>query len=182
MSFSSNLGVFLDAKSHIAEGSFIRSIFRLSRPVSGTIEEDSNFCRLGMSKKYRLMIVEDDEDVRELIEGALSSYGPLDLEIYSFDYAEKAVVSLSARKYDLIITDFKLPGMDGFEFIQKCGELSGDKSIPVLFVSGYFNDLDAAKNASKFDNVMFVSKPFEVDKLVSKVALFLLSKDGDSNG
>lgn len=131
-----------------------------------------------MSNIYQLLVIEDDEDVRELLENCLSEYTLFNLKIHSFANAEDAFASCSNTKYDLVITDYKLPGVSGMEFIKQFRNLmSGEKSIPILFVSGYFSKLEACKNAEHFDDVMFLEKPFDVDKLFSRVAVLLMANE-----
>ena len=127
-----------------------------------------------MDNIYQILVIEDDEDIRELLLNSLSDYTLFDLVVYAFANAEEGLASCSNTNYDLIITDYKLPGMDGAEFIKEFRKLSNNRSVPIIFLSGYFKDLDTSKRAFPFDDVMFLEKPFDVDKLFSRVAVLLL--------
>lgn len=126
-----------------------------------------------MGKVYQLLVIEDDEDVRDLLRSSLSEYTLLDLEIHAFANAEDGFSSCANNAYDLVITDFKLPGMNGMEFIKEFRKIS-NRPVPIIFLSGYFKDLDVSRNAKHFDDVMFLEKPFDVEKLFTRVAVLLL--------
>lgn len=134
---------------------------------------------------FDVLVIEDDDDVRELLENTLSSYKPLKLKIDSFPGAEDAFASCVLTHYDLVVTDFKLPGMDGQDFIKKFRSEDGNSDTPILFLSGFFQDLDSSAETSVYENVIFLEKPFDPIKFQKKVE-FLLKKSailasGDTN-
>ncbi|MFK7824086.1 MAG: response regulator [Oligoflexales bacterium] len=126
-----------------------------------------------MNKTYQLLIIEDDEASRRLLERSLSAYKALNLKVHSFVNAENGIASCKNYDYDLIITDYKLPGMDGFEFIKEFRKLVGDDSIPIIFLSGFFKELKMENNKHHFENVMFLDKPFDMEKLFSRISILL---------
>ena len=64
----------------------------------------------------RLLLVDDDEWIRD----SLSIYFETeDYRISAHDTAEKALVELERRKFDVVITDYRLPGMDDIVFLEK---------------------------------------------------------------
>lgn len=77
----------------------------------------------------RVLLVEDDEDIREAMTAMLESFG---LEVIGTGAAEEAVKHLSAP-FDLLVTDFQLPGMDGVELLNECR--SRHLHVPVILLS-----------------------------------------------
>ena len=129
-----------------------------------------------MKYVYKIMIIDDDQEILELLESALLKHVSLNLKINKYDSAEDGFSSCSKYKYDLIITDYKMPGMDGFSFIKTFRAFMGDVSTPIIFLSGFFRQLEAVSRASEFYNVIFYDKPFEGKKIANKVFLLLLGK------
>ena len=123
----------------------------------------------------KIMIIEDEKDITNIIETGLQEKLSRPFEIFSFDNAEDAFTSFHKVKYDLIITDFHLPGMDGFSFINRIREF--DKKIPIIFDSGFFTELELAKHAESFDNVTFLDKPFSIKKLTNVVKIILYAEN-----
>ena len=125
--------------------------------------------------KHKIMIIEDEKDLANIIELGLQRKLPMPFDLLKFDNAEAAFASFNESKYDLIITDFHLPGMDGFDFINKIREF--DKKIPIIFDSGFFTELEIANHADSFENVIFIDKPFSITKLANEVKLILCMAD-----
>ena len=126
-----------------------------------------------LMKKYKLMIIEDEEGVRDLIETTIKDALNFPVELTMFDNGEDALAESLKNKYDLVITDFKLPGLNGLEYIDELRKSPENKSIPIIFISGFFTDLAVTPNAGNSDSVVFMDKPFNVEKLARKVKLML---------
>ncbi|NRA46712.1 MAG: response regulator [Oligoflexales bacterium] len=126
--------------------------------------------------KYHVAIIEDDEDVSDLIEDYLESELKIPMSFDKYDDASHALSQLFDKDYDLIITDFKMPGMSGFELIKKLRMISKYNSTPVVFISGAFNSLEVASTDEAFEKVFFISKPFEAGRLAKQIKLVLLAK------
>ena len=82
-------------------------------------------------KKKRILIVDDEEMIRTLLFRALKSFG-YD-EIVTVENGIKAIKQLSENYFDLIITDFMMPEMDGLELIQKIRMMN--LSIPIIVIT-----------------------------------------------
>ncbi len=79
----------------------------------------------------RILVVDDQKEIRDLISKLLVSSG------YAVDIAEDGEVALGQvkrKKYDLIIVDFEMPGMDGITLLENLK--TGHPSLPVLMISG----------------------------------------------
>ncbi len=120
-----------------------------------------------MSKK--ILIIDDDYLVLKTIDKYLKSYG------YSIETAQSGVQAIEKIKkeiFDLIISDIRMPGMDGVETLKKISEFTlgrTKKRIPVIVITGYVGKDDIYKNAEELGVVECIYKPFEADEFIETV-------------
>jgi DNA-binding NtrC family response regulator len=106
-----------------------------------------------------LLIVEDEAKMRRLLELNLAEDG---YTIHTAADAEAGLNTLRQEKIDLIVTDFKLPGMNGLEFLQAVKRI--DATIPVVLMTA-FGTVETAVEAMKAGASDFVLKPFSMEEL-----------------
>jgi CheY-like chemotaxis protein len=112
----------------------------------------------------RILVVDDDESLRELLRLHLSSAG------YEVEVAEDAIGAgyrVLRNPPDLIITDVEMPHMDGFEFV---AALKADQSlryVPVIFLTAVE---DGDTRGKELGAVGYVTKPVRADRLLALVA------------
>jgi two-component system nitrogen regulation response regulator NtrX len=113
-----------------------------------------------------ILIVDDEEDIRELVAGVLSDDG---YETRTAATADEALKAYDERRPSLILLDVWLRGssMDGLELLKLLK--SRDPNIPVIVFSGHGN-IDTAVAAISQGAVDFIEKPFEAEKLLHLVA------------
>ncbi|MFB3776160.1 MAG: sigma-54-dependent transcriptional regulator [Bryobacteraceae bacterium] len=112
--------------------------------------------------KSRILVVEDEEKLRRVIELHLASSG------YEVDKAGSAEEALRlADRADLILTDLRLPGMDGIELLSVVQRQ--DSRTPVVVMTA-FGSVERAVEAMKAGAVDFLMKPFSLDHLVTVIA------------
>lgn len=85
-----------------------------------------------MEKKRRILVVDDEENIRILYKKELEDEG---YEVMTASDAEDAIVKMKESYPDLITLDVKMPGIDGIEFIRKLRET--DTKIPVVMCTAY---------------------------------------------
>jgi DNA-binding NtrC family response regulator len=112
------------------------------------------------AQKPSILIVEDEAKLRRLLELQLADEGFLS---QSAPDAETGLQFLSKDKFDLIVTDFKLPGMTGLEFLQAAKRVNAN--IPVIIMTAY-GTVESAVEAMKFGASDYVLKPFSLAELV----------------
>jgi len=112
--------------------------------------------------KAKILIVEDEVEIAELITLYLEKDG---LETVRTETAEEALTIMENSEIDLIILDINLPGMDGFEFLQK---LRNTKKIPVVIVSARQDDADMVLGLG-IGADDYVTKPFSPKVLVARI-------------
>ena len=115
-------------------------------------------------KKGHLLIVEDEASLREITAERLSEHG---YRVTQADTGETACSLLADFAFDIVITDLRLPGMDGMAVIEKARELYSE--IITVVVTGYGTVPDAV-TAIKRGASDFVTKPFQFDHLLHILA------------
>jgi DNA-binding NtrC family response regulator len=107
----------------------------------------------------RLLVIDDEEDVREMLEFILSAEG---FEVATVDGGLAAVELARARPFDLAITDMRMPGMNGIETLVALKQR--DPSLEVLVVTGYASEQTAAE-CIRLGAYGYLRKPFEIAEL-----------------
>jgi DNA-binding NtrC family response regulator len=111
--------------------------------------------------KQRVLVVEDEEKLRRVVQLQLQSAG------FDVDQAGSAEEGLrSADRADLIITDLKLPGMDGLELLSNIRRQNSHTPIIVMTA---FGTVETAVSAMKSGAADFLLKPFSLDHLMTVV-------------
>lgn len=109
-----------------------------------------------------ILIVDDDEEIRELIKDYLLLFDSQIKIIMAADGVE-AFNKISKQKFDLVITDLKMPKLDGKSLLQSINSLSkNEKPKNVMVMSGHLNFTESIK---KMGNVYFLSKPIDESAL-----------------
>ncbi len=108
-------------------------------------------------------IVDDDDSVRWVLEKAMQRDG-----MYARGFADPltALDELALERPDVLITDIRMPGMDGLEFSQHIAEMNID--LPIIVITAH-TDLDSAVAAYRSGAFEYLPKPFDVDDAVSLV-------------
>jgi CheY-like chemotaxis protein len=111
-----------------------------------------------------VLLVEDDEPVRELLARLLADRG---LEVLAVGSGEEALDVERVRRIDLMLSDVMLPGLNGFELARLVRQRT--PHMHILFMSGYVNQ--NAARADEFDlGAMLLQKPFTVADLMLRLA------------
>lgn len=110
-----------------------------------------------------IFFVDDDESIRKIVCRTLER---LDVEVSCFSSARDCLRQLRCQKCDLLITDVRMPDMDGLALAEETKRIA--PWIEVLVVSGY-GDIPMAVRALKIGAVNFIEKPLGMDNLISAV-------------
>jgi two-component system response regulator PilR (NtrC family) len=108
---------------------------------------------------YKALIVDDEPDIRELLELTLSR---MDIETFTAANLDSAHVSLEQEKFDLCITDMNLPDGNGIDLVKHIQ--SNYPSIPVAVLTAY-GSMETAITSLKAGAFDFVSKPVDLQRL-----------------
>ena len=116
-----------------------------------------------MNEKNKIWVVDDDKSIRWVLEKALTREG---LQVVTFDEPRKLLQRFNREVPDVIISDIRMPNMDGIALINEIKRLAPD--LPVIIMTAY-SDLDRAVSAFQSGAFEFFSKPFDVDEVVNLV-------------
>uniref|UniRef100_UPI004048E4FE sigma-54-dependent transcriptional regulator n=2 Tax=Yoonia sp. TaxID=2212373 RepID=UPI004048E4FE len=112
-----------------------------------------------MSKAMKIAIVDDEKDMRQSISQWLALSG---FDTETFASAEDALKGLSTNYPGIVVSDIKMPGMDGMQFLRKLKGL--DSSLPVIMITGH-GDVPMAVEAMRIGAFDFLEKPFNPDRM-----------------
>jgi two-component system cell cycle response regulator CpdR len=111
----------------------------------------------------RILLAEDDEDMRRFLTRALENAG---YQVVSFSNGMSAYERLREEPFHLLLTDIVMPEMDGIELARKASDL--DPDLKIMFITGFAAvalnpDMQAPRNAK------ILSKPFHLKDLVGEI-------------
>lgn len=111
----------------------------------------------------KILIVDDEKGMRSLLRCLLDGFA---LEIREAVDGAQAWEMASRDTFDLVISDYAMPKLDGRALLARCREHI--PTLPFIMVSGYFQ-----KTIEERDNVFLLAKPFSLDHLVDLVERIL---------
>jgi len=117
----------------------------------------------------RIMVVEDQEDNRQILRDLLGNNGYELIEAWD---GEAALTTLASQRPDLILMDIQLPGIDGYEVTRRIKADPGLRAIPIIAVTSYALSGDAEK-AFDAGCDAYVTKPYSPRQLLAKVREYL---------
>ncbi len=112
-----------------------------------------------MTKAMKIAIVDDEKDMRQSISQWLALSG-FDTETYAS--AEDALRGVGNDYQGIVVSDIKMPGMDGMQFLKKIKGV--DSALPVIMITGH-GDVPMAVEAMRMGAFDFLEKPFNPDKM-----------------
>jgi excisionase family DNA binding protein len=134
------------------------------RPRSGRVSPASPRPAAPPTGRARILVVDDEESVRELLSRTLA------LAEYEVDVAPEGRTAIDRMRiipYDLLITDLRMPGVDGLTVIREARRLKAD--IPVIIVTGYSTEASAIE-AINLGVQGYLTKPFRVPRVLAAAA------------
>ena len=153
-------GGTIRVKSDVAKG----TTFSIYLPAVHTdvFTETESAGRYSVGGKERILVVENDVDVRRVSMRILRSYGYTVSGVHGVQSASRAMAD---GGYDLLLVDVHLPDGDGFDLINELGKANPD--LPVLLVSGYIDD--NTRSRIRAGGYTVLPKPFSAAALVRSV-------------
>ncbi|MFP4687949.1 MAG: response regulator [bacterium] len=122
----------------------------------------------------KILIIDDEKNIRNTLSKALTSE---DYEVQTAMNGEEGVQKVRENDYDLILLDFKLPGISGMEVLKKIKDYDG----AVIMITGY-GSVDTAVEAMKMGAIDYLQKPFSPSEIRELVAEVLERKQLDIDG
>ena len=112
-----------------------------------------------MTEPTKVLIVDDEPKICQFLEVLLQREGHT---VSSVQRATDALSRIEQEDFDLVLTDLKMPGMDGFEFVSRMKALRPE--LPTIMITGYATVENAVK-AMRYGVDDYVTKPFNIDEL-----------------
>jgi two-component system response regulator PilR (NtrC family) len=118
-------------------------------------------------ESYSILVVDDERSMRDFLSIMLKKEG---YQVSAVEDGNQAIRAIQKDIYDLVITDIKMPGIDGLQVLQTIKEVSPETLV--IMITAFSSTKDAVK-AMKQGAIDYIAKPFEVDeiKLVIRNAL-----------
>ena len=146
--------------------------FAMTFPVCEEAIEEQQVKPKGKTHdKVRILVIEDEKDIRDLIVDILQMNG-LDVEIASS--GSQGIKLFQEKKFDLVFTDLGMPGMSGWQVAKEIKMI--DKKTPVALITGWQIQLKNAEMKEKGVD-LYINKPFKVDQLLQLVQEGMEVKD-----
>ena len=114
-----------------------------------------------MTDGRHIWIIDDDDSIRFVLQKALEN---ADMQVTSFNSANHVMDKLEHGEPDAIITDIRMPGMDGLELLSRLSEQY--PTLPVIIMTAH-TDLDSAVSAYQGGAFEYLPKPFDIDDAVA---------------
>jgi DNA-binding NtrC family response regulator len=127
-----------------------------------------------MKMEKQILLVDDEEDIREVLGVYLKSNG---YEVHSAENGEEALNLFSMHKPPIVLSDIKMPGIDGIELLKKIKNESPDTEF--IMITGH-GDMSLAISSFQDQAADFVTKPINVNLLdiaLKKVHEKITSRD-----
>ncbi len=112
-----------------------------------------------MTKAMKIAIVDDEKDMRQSISQWLALSG---FDTETFACAEDALKTMNADYPGIVVSDIKMPGMDGMAFLRRLKSV--DSTLPVIMITGH-GDVPMAVEAMRIGAFDFLEKPFNPDRM-----------------
>ena len=114
--------------------------------------------------KRTILIVDDEQDLLELLRRALEP--ELRCRVETAASGEEALRKIAAARFDLVLADIKMPGMDGLELLEIIKRESPEQTVVMMTA---FGEIDTAVRAMRGGAYDFITKPFEHEALVVRL-------------
>ncbi len=116
-----------------------------------------------MDRACRVWVIDDDRSIRWVLEKTLQK---ADMDVTSFESADRVLSSLEKEQPDVVVSDIRMPGMDGLELLEILH--ARYPGLPVIIMTAH-SDLDSAVSAYHGGAFEYLPKPFDVDDAVQQI-------------
>lgn len=129
-----------------------------------------------MAQSGKVCVIDDDSAMRESLEFLLGAAG---FSVRLFDSAQSFLNELPGLEVGCLLTDIRMPGIDGIELLRQLSSASPGRKLPVIVMTGH-GDVPLAVEAMKLGALDFLEKPFEDDRLLGMIETALSRNDSGS--
>ena len=122
-------------------------------------------------REMNILLVDDDEWIRDSLRIFFEAEG---CHVLTLETAEEGLTAIRDQTFDLFIVDYKLPGLDGLEFLKRIQD-SQPNAIKILITA--YRDENVASEAKKLNLQGFIEKPFTSDTIMASLAYTIKMQD-----
>lgn len=126
----------------------------------------------------RILVAEDERDIRELIAITLGYGG---FEVHEASNGQDAVEKAPELMPDLILMDVRMPKLTGYEACEKLKEMPQTKDVPIVFLSAKGQESEISKGL-KSGAEAYILKPFAPDDLIRQVKEIMANVESRKEG
>ena len=127
-----------------------------------------------MSQSGKVYVIDDDPAMRDSLDFLLGSAG---FNVRLFDSAQVFLNELPDLEGGCVVTDIRMPGIDGMELLRQLNQSPGIRKLPVIVMTGH-GDVPLAVEAMKLGALDFLEKPFEYHRLIGMIETALSQNEG----
>ncbi len=113
----------------------------------------------------KVLVVDDEQDMLMLVKRLLSG----DFEVIVADSGEKALKLVENEMPDVVLLDIMMPGMDGWQFLEKFHKLKGAEHVPVIIFSIRSEASEVLLGMAVEGVVDYITKPFDPEELKMRI-------------
>ena len=122
-------------------------------------------------REMRILLIDDDEWIRD----SLSLFSQSErCHLLALETAEEGLEEINRQAYDIIITDYKLPGMDGLEFLERIN-CSYPDALTIMITA--YGSKDIFLKARKARVQEFIDKPFTIDTIEDSLSRLIRNRE-----
>jgi excisionase family DNA binding protein len=137
------------------------------RDIDAWLESSHTNARVlneGSTERPRILVVDDEQAVRDLL---AKTFTMADYDVDTASDGPGAIERLRTVTYDLLVTDLKMPGMDGLSVIREARKISAE--LPVIVITGYSTEASAIE-AINLGVSGYLTKPFRLPRILAAAA------------
>ena len=122
-------------------------------------------------REMKILLIDDDEWIRDSLRIFFEAEG---CRMLALETAEEGIAAVKKQTFDHFIVDYKLPGLDGLEFLKRIPDTQAD-AIKILITA--YRDESVVSEAKKLKVQGFIEKPFTSDTILASLAYTIKSRD-----
>jgi two-component system response regulator FixJ len=131
-----------------------------------------------MSHRGKVYVIDDDAAMRDSLDFLLGSAG---FSVRPFDSASIFLNELPSLAFGCVVTDIRMPGIDGIELLRQLNTGTGARKLPVIVMTGH-GDVPLAVEAMKLGALDFLEKPFEDERLIGMIETAFSENESGAKG
>lgn len=137
--------------------------------MMGTTRDHIQEQRQVTLKQKRILIIDDETKVAFFLQEGLKGLGE-EYEVHAIGSAELALEQMHSRPFDLLVVDFRLPGINGLDLIERVHTVN--PSTKTILITAYGSP-EIEKEAYRLDTCRYLHKPFRIEELMRTVQRIL---------